>query len=58
MLDYAEQVISNKFSNAVVAASLPAKNLYLKRGYKFIEYNIIPTDDNDFLCYDVMEKRL
>lgn len=58
MLDYAEQVISNKFSNAMVAASLPAKNLYLKRGYKSIEYKIITTDDNDFLCYDIMEKRL
>lgn len=58
MLDYAEQVISNKFSNVVVAASLPAQNLYLKRGYKSIEYKIITTDDNDFLCYDVMGKQL
>ena len=58
MLDYAEKLISNKFSNIVVVASLPAKNLYLKREYKSIEYNIIPTDDNDFLCYDVMEKQL
>ena len=58
MLDYAEKLISNKFSNVAVAASLPAKNLYLKRGYKSVEYNIIPTDDNDFLCYDVMEKHL
>ncbi len=57
MLDYAEKLISNTFSNIVIAASLPAKNLYLKRGYKSIEYNIISTDD-DFLCYDVMEKQL
>ena len=26
----------------------------LKRGYMEIEYNIIKTDNSDYLCYDVM----
>lgn len=58
MLDFAEKTISNKYSKIVLDASLPAKKIYLKRGYKDIEYNIIPTDYGDFLCYDVMEKQV
>ena len=30
------------------------KRIYLKRGYKEIEYNIIKTDNGDCLCYDGM----
>lgn len=56
MLNFAEKVISNKYSKAILAASLPAKNLYLNRGYRDVEYNIICTKYDDFLCYDVMEK--
>jgi hypothetical protein len=37
-----------------IDASFPAKRIYLKRGYKEIEYNIIKTDNGDCLCYDVM----
>ena len=35
-------------------SSLPAKQIYLKRGYKETEYNLIKTENGDFLCYDVM----
>ena len=35
-------------------ASFPAKRIYLKRGYKETEYNIIEADNGDCLCYDVM----
>lgn len=58
MLDYAENIISNKYSNIMLDASMPAKKLYQKRGYKETEFNIIPTDYNDFLCYDVMVKQI
>ena len=56
MLDFAERMISERYSKAVLDVSLPAKQIYLKRGYKEAAFNIITTKNNDFLCYDVMEK--
>ena len=58
MLDFAEKRISGQYSKIVLDASLPAKQIYLKRGYREIEFNIITTRGNDFLCYDVMEKQV
>lgn len=58
MLDFAEKVISDKYSKIVLDASLPAKKIYIKRGYNEIGYNMISTNDGDFLCYDVMEKKV
>ena len=45
-------------ANALLDASLPAKQIYLKRGYREIQYNSILVSGNDFLCYDVMEKKI
>ena len=56
MLDFAERIISEQYHKVVLDVSLPAKKIYLKRGYKEIKFNIITTRDNDYLCYDVMEK--
>lgn len=58
LLDFAEKIISRQYSKIVLDVSLPAKQIYLKRGYKETEFNIISTSDNDFLCYDVMEKQV
>lgn len=58
MLNYAEKIISKQHLRVVLDASLPAKKLYLKRGYIDTEFNVITTRDNDFLCYDVMEKKV
>lgn len=58
MLDYAENAISYKYSEVMLAASLPAKRLYLKRGYIDTEFHIIPAGSDDFLCYDVMERKI
>lgn len=58
LLDFAEKFISEKYSDIVIDASLPAKRIYLKRGYKETEYKIIKTHGDDFLCYDVMVKHL
>lgn len=58
MLDFAEKIVFNKYSKIVLDASLPAKKIYLKRGYKDVNFNILSTRDNDFLCYDVMEKKI
>lgn len=58
MLDFAERTISNEFSEIVLDASLPAKSIYQKRGYKETKFNVIETENNDFLCYDVMAKQI
>ena len=58
MLDFAEKLIAAHYSKIRLDASLPAKQIYLKRGYKDVEFNTIQTENNDFLCYDVMEKQL
>ncbi|MBR5514012.1 MAG: GNAT family N-acetyltransferase [Ruminococcus sp.] len=58
LLDFAEKNISENHSKIIIDASLPAKPIYLKRGYIFTEYHTIETDNGDFLCYDVMEKVL
>lgn len=56
LMDFAEDMIFHKYTNCVLAASLSAKMLYKKRGYHEIAYHTIKTDNEDYLCYDVMEK--
>ena len=58
MLDFAERIISEQYSRVVLDASLPAKQIYLKRGYRDVKFNIITVGGGDFLCYDVMEKKI
>ena len=58
MLDFAERIISEQYSRVVLDASLPAKQIYLKRGYRDVKFNIITAGGSDFLCYDVMEKKI
>ena len=54
LLDFSEKKILESYECVQIDASFPAKRIYLKRGYKEIEYNIIETDSGDCLCYDVM----
>ena len=56
LMDFAEQAIPESFDRIVLDASLPAKKIYLKRGYRATEYHVIETESGDYLCYDVMEK--
>ncbi len=58
LLDFAENKIADKFNKIVIAASFPAKNIYLKRGYRETAYNTIHTENGDFLCYDEMIKNI
>lgn len=58
LISFAEKKISETFSTIILDASLPAKSIYLKRGYVTIEYHSIKTDNGDYLCYDLMEKRI
>ncbi len=57
LLDFAENKIAKKYEEIMLDASLPAKCIYLKRGYVEKESHIISTDYGDFLCYDVMVKK-
>lgn len=56
LLDFAEKRIFESYGKIVISASLPAKQIYLRRGYTEISYNTIKTDNGDFLCYDEMKK--
>ncbi|MFT4106883.1 MAG: GNAT family N-acetyltransferase [Lacrimispora sp.] len=56
LLDFAEQIIADKHTKIRLDASLPAKEIYLKRGYKEIESHSILTENGDYLFYDIMEK--
>lgn len=53
---FGEELIFKKYENIVLDSSLPSKSLYLKLGYKEIEYNKIETNNGDYLCFDVMKK--
>lgn len=57
-MDFAESEIAKHYDEIILDASLSAKSIYLKRGYKEIEYHTIKTEQNDFLCYDIMRKQL
>lgn len=57
LMNFAETKIFENYNKIKLASSLSAKTIYLRRGYKETEYHTIKTDNNDFLCYDVMEKQ-
>ena len=54
LLDFAEQKILLQYDTVRIDASVPAKQIYLKRGYRETEYHVIRTENGDCLCYDVM----
>lgn len=56
LLDFAERRIAENYDKITLAASLPAKRIYLKRGYREVGFDYIPAENGDFLCYDTMEK--
>ena len=58
LMDFAEEMISKEHESIIRDASLPAKQMYLKRGYVSTKYKMIETENGDYLCYDVMEKHL
>lgn len=56
LMNLLEQKIFENHTSVHIDASFPAENLYLKRGYQFVSYEKIKTDNGDFLCYHRMEK--
>lgn len=58
LLRFAESVIAKSYGTARLDSSLPAKQIYLRKGYMVIDSRAIGTDGGDFLCYDIMIKRV
>jgi len=58
LLDFAENIIAKNYKEILLDASLPAKRIYLRRGYKEKESHIIEAYYDDFLCYDIMAKKV
>lgn len=56
LLSFSENEIKKSYDKITLSASLPAKAIYIKRGYKEVSFNTIKTENLDFLCYDQMEK--
>lgn len=56
LLDFAEGLIGEKYSEIMIDSSLPAKLLYSKRGYTTVETHTIMAENDDVLVYDVMKK--
>lgn len=56
LIDFAENMIFGYSETVRLDSSLPAKSIYIKRGYKEKEYCKILTDNGDYLCFDIMEK--
>lgn len=57
LLDFAETEIRLHYPQIVLDASLPAKAIYLKRGYVPCEFHTIDTPNGDKLCYDIMIRK-
>ena len=57
LLDYAENEIAAHSDEIVLSASFAAKSIYLKRGYRETEFHTLRAGQ-DFLCYDVMTRKL
>lgn len=57
LLRFAEDEIAKSYGTARLDSSLPAKQIYLKKGYMVIDSRTIEAG-GDFLCYDIMIKRV
>ena len=57
LMDFAEALIGKAFSSIELDSSLPAKAIYLRRGYETVSYHVIDAD-GDYLCYDHMKKEV
>ncbi len=57
LLRFAEAEIAGSYGTARLDSSLPAKQIYLRKGYMVIDSRMIEAN-GDFLCYDIMIKRV
>lgn len=57
LLRFAETEIAKSYGTARLDSSLPAKLIYLRKGYMVIDSREIEAN-GDYLCYDIMIKRV
>lgn len=58
LVDLLEMKIFQCHPVAHVDASFPVARIYFRRGYRIVSFEKIETDDGDFLCYYIMEKKV
>lgn len=58
MMNFLESKIATNHNRICIDSSLPAFDMYLKRGYKPIDYNKEVVENGKVLCYAVMEKKI
>lgn len=56
LMDFAEKKVAENFERVHIDSSLPAKEMYLKRGYREKKTCKIEAENGDILVYDEMEK--
>lgn len=56
LLAFAEEQIAKVYNTIKLDSSLPAKAIYLKKGYRETSYHQLDTGYGDYLCYEEMEK--
>lgn len=58
IMDFIEEKIAVDYNKIVLDSSLPAFNIYLKRGYKPLDFHEKITENGRVLCYQVMQKNI
>ena len=58
IMEELEKIIFQDYSEIILDASLPAFDMYLKRGYVPIEYHKVKTEKGHYLCYHLMKKSI
>jgi len=58
LLESAEKIIFENHEEIILYSSYPAKAMYLKRGYRECRYEIFDTSNGDFMCCDIMKKKI
>ena len=58
LMEFAEQLIAQRYAEAVLDASFAAKALYLRHGWQETGYHMIACENGDYLCHDTMKKTL
>ena len=55
IIEYLEEQILSNYETVILDASLPACELYRKRGYRTMEYRKLQAENGDYICYPLMQ---
>ncbi|MBQ3253181.1 MAG: hypothetical protein IJA65_01375 [Acholeplasmatales bacterium] len=53
-----ENKIADDYNMAILDSSLAASIFYEKRGYVSVKHEVINVENNKYLVYEIMEKKL